>query len=602
MAHVPKRKSTQDLFRSSPLTLSSHFIPTSRPESRDSALSTSSLVRQPLLFKSKSKATEATEATDIPFHEHTIPTYSQLQHAASQYVISQTGQAVPFGTLFKDRKTVVCFIRHFLCPLCQDYMFSISRNVSPAILREKDVDLVIISNGSYGMIKSYRKIFRTPFAVYTDPAHVVYNALGMTLQTTDGGPYKPEYVRHNTLTGTCMVVANAVKARMPLWKSGGKISQLGGEFILGPGLQCSFAHRMRYTRSHMPILEVIKHAGVDMYTPLTEITASEQEVGQTEFNGVTGTTGPSFLGIALRISMEEERRWMQDCRRSLAAMHARKRARRGGKKWVPPLETTSENTHRTGNGDESANQTPVPSPTYSEFTLSIVSCSSTATTREYSGCSTPTSCSSTPTSSCSTPTPRPFSCSGSSDSSSSLTSRGCSSSGASCTTYCDSRPGNCFIPTLDEDDSSVDEFEDASEFDVWNEVQIEVDPPTDVSTAGDDGLSAKVYPFLLPDIPSLPSLSTESFQTTFEEFADVPENVSELQSEASEAPSLSEFSETHSLSEFPSPPKIPHLELRIDTEHLSWGDSLKIGELRRLNGSRIIDLPLFFSSSSFDES
>lgn len=70
--------------------------------------------------------------------------------------------------------------------------------------------------------------------MYTDPQHLVYNALGMTLQTMEAGP-RGTYVRHGVLGGIGMVVANAVKVGMPIWKDGGQISQLGGEFILGPG-------------------------------------------------------------------------------------------------------------------------------------------------------------------------------------------------------------------------------------------------------------------------------------------------------------------------------------------------------------------------------
>lgn len=43
--------------------------------------------------------------------------------------------------------------------MCQDYMFSISKDVEPMTVRNADVRLVIISNGSHSMIKSYRRVF-----------------------------------------------------------------------------------------------------------------------------------------------------------------------------------------------------------------------------------------------------------------------------------------------------------------------------------------------------------------------------------------------------------------------------------------------------------
>ncbi|KAJ6596664.1 AhpC/TSA antioxidant enzyme-domain-containing protein, partial [Mycena sp. CBHHK59/15] len=215
------------------------------------------------------------------FDETALPTQQQLEGTAILPVISESGVRVPFGSLWKDQKTIVCFIRHFWCPLCQDYMFSISRNVSPQMLRSVGLELVIISNGSYEMIKSYRQIFHTPFALYTDPTRNVYNALGMTLHTTEKGS-KGSYVLHGFFGGIKMVLTNAVKVGMPVWKEGGKISQLGGEFILGPGMHCSWAHRMRYTRSHTPILQVIEAAGANMYALLYRSASS---------------TGSAFLGM-----------------------------------------------------------------------------------------------------------------------------------------------------------------------------------------------------------------------------------------------------------------------------------------------------------------
>lgn len=65
----------------------------------------------------------------------------------------------------------------------------------------------------------------------------MYNALGMTLKTTDPGleSERGEYVRHGLLGGIAMVVRNALRVGMPVWEKGGDVAQLGGEFVLGPG-------------------------------------------------------------------------------------------------------------------------------------------------------------------------------------------------------------------------------------------------------------------------------------------------------------------------------------------------------------------------------
>ncbi|KAJ8073436.1 hypothetical protein PM082_011712 [Marasmius tenuissimus] len=197
----------------------------------------------------------------VPFDEHALPTEEQLERAARCLVVTEAGVRVAFGSLWQHQKTIVIFIRHFLCPLCQDYVFSISRNYNPEVLRRDGLQLVLVSNGHHDFIKSYRKLFKLPFEMYTDPDHEVYQTLGMTLQTMEKGP-RPDYIRHGNLRGIGMVLANAVKSGMPVWKNGGEISQLGGEFVLGPGITCSFSHRMRYTRSHLPIYKVVEAAKV----------------------------------------------------------------------------------------------------------------------------------------------------------------------------------------------------------------------------------------------------------------------------------------------------------------------------------------------------
>jgi hypothetical protein len=73
--------------------------------------------------------------------------------------------------------------------------------------------------------------------MYTDPSARLYSALGMTLRTLDPGPEskRGKYVKHGVMSGIARVVMNALKVGMPVWEKGGEVSQLGGEFVLGPG-------------------------------------------------------------------------------------------------------------------------------------------------------------------------------------------------------------------------------------------------------------------------------------------------------------------------------------------------------------------------------
>jgi hypothetical protein len=149
---------------------------------------------------------------------------------------------------------------------------------SPEQLTSKNppVSLIVISNGSHAMIRSYRRLFRLPFELFVDPTLATYRALGMTLQTAHKGAdeHSGAYAHHSKTGGIAMLVGNALRARMPVWEYGGHASQLGGEFVLGPGLRCSYAHRMTNTRGHESVDRLLIEAGVDSYTPKDHVASS----------------------------------------------------------------------------------------------------------------------------------------------------------------------------------------------------------------------------------------------------------------------------------------------------------------------------------------
>ncbi|KAJ7592846.1 hypothetical protein C8J56DRAFT_1045302 [Mycena floridula] len=207
-------------------------------------------------------------ALAAPQAEWEIPSAAQIARASTLPVITETGIRVSFGSLFATQRTILIFIRHFWCPLCQEYCSSLMSLVDPAQLVVEEtgqpIELVVISNGSYSLISKYRQIFRMPYSVYTDPSLALYDALGM--KTISEGCTEHEvkdidgYVRKGTISGITMVVMRALRVGMPIWEKGGEIHQLGGEFILGPGLTCDYAHRMQNPKGHSPILQIVDAA------------------------------------------------------------------------------------------------------------------------------------------------------------------------------------------------------------------------------------------------------------------------------------------------------------------------------------------------------
>lgn len=71
---------------------------------------------------------------------------------------------------------------------------------------------------------------------------------------------------------------------------------------------------MRYTRDHLPILQVVAKAGVDMYAPL-----------EMRLN----STGKTFMDL----TPQEEDEWINLRKNNLAAILQKKAARRGGEWW-----------------------------------------------------------------------------------------------------------------------------------------------------------------------------------------------------------------------------------------------------------------------------
>lgn len=204
------------------------------------------------------------KALQKQFDQFKKPKKVELYEASLLSVRDENGHKVRFGHLFEEKRTIVCFIRHFWCGQCQNYVEAVTK-VKPEVLAKFNMNLVIISNGSWKMIKSYRKLLGNacPYPIYTDRAKHVYTALGMTLRTWDAGKERDRgaYIQHSLGASAIASIKSGVK--LPLRPPGDQ-QQLGGEFILGPGLKVEFCHRMKTTRGHAEIEEVLASVGINL--------------------------------------------------------------------------------------------------------------------------------------------------------------------------------------------------------------------------------------------------------------------------------------------------------------------------------------------------
>ncbi|KAF5391516.1 hypothetical protein D9757_002455 [Collybiopsis confluens] len=140
-----------------------------------------------------------------------LPSTSELEALVCLPLFDENGQKIAFGDALsipgvENGKTViVIFLRHFWCPLDQDYvqeMGDLLRHLSEDVggwnlateageLRigkgkdqKKLPDVVMISNGSPALISKYKQIFdldgeKLNVWMYTDPTCAVYGVLGM---------------------------------------------------------------------------------------------------------------------------------------------------------------------------------------------------------------------------------------------------------------------------------------------------------------------------------------------------------------------------------------------------------------------------------------
>ncbi|KAG2690350.1 hypothetical protein I3760_09G181800 [Carya illinoinensis] len=90
-------------------------------------------------------------------------------------VLDLNGNSIPISDLWKDRKAVVAFARHFGCVFCRkraDYLAT-----KKDIMDASGVALVVIGPGSIDQARAFTEQTKFKGEVYADPTHSSYEAL-----------------------------------------------------------------------------------------------------------------------------------------------------------------------------------------------------------------------------------------------------------------------------------------------------------------------------------------------------------------------------------------------------------------------------------------
>ncbi|XP_030493882.2 thioredoxin-like protein AAED1, chloroplastic isoform X3 [Cannabis sativa] len=121
-------------------------------------------------------------------------------------VFDLNGNGIPISDLWKDRKAVIAFARHFGCVFCRkraDYLAS-----KKDIFDANGVALILIGPGNIDQAKAFSEQTNFKGEVYADPIHSSYEAL--------------RFVSGVTTTFTQRVRKQVLKLYNSTWKDTGK--------------------------------------------------------------------------------------------------------------------------------------------------------------------------------------------------------------------------------------------------------------------------------------------------------------------------------------------------------------------------------------------
>ncbi|KAI0066751.1 hypothetical protein BV25DRAFT_1868301 [Artomyces pyxidatus] len=184
-----------------------------------------------------------------------------LQDAANVEIWDINGKKVRFGSIFEQQKTVVVFIRHFFCGQFVSQLTTVKKDA----LEAASTKIVLVGCGDWKLIENYKSETEFEGEIFANPDRKLYRALGMTIENLDGTPagtQKRSYLKDGLFKVTVKSIWHGPLKKPQLIGKQGSLTQLGGDFVFGPGETCSYSSRMQHTEDHVEVSELMKVAGV----------------------------------------------------------------------------------------------------------------------------------------------------------------------------------------------------------------------------------------------------------------------------------------------------------------------------------------------------
>ncbi|XP_068594790.1 peroxiredoxin-like 2C isoform X2 [Brachionichthys hirsutus] len=172
----------------------------------------------------------------------TLHAHICLGDAADRLIYDRHGISFPFKKLYQDRKSVIIFVRNFLCYSCKEYVEDLSK-VPEEVL------------------KPFCTLTGYPYEMYVDPERCIYHELGMKSEEKFTKSAKPSpHVKSGIIMGQIKSIWRAMTS--PIFDFQGDLQQQGGAIIAGPGTKVHFCHFDSNYLDHMPINWLLQLAGV----------------------------------------------------------------------------------------------------------------------------------------------------------------------------------------------------------------------------------------------------------------------------------------------------------------------------------------------------
>ncbi|KAM9391414.1 peroxiredoxin-like 2C [Pholidichthys leucotaenia] len=175
-------------------------------------------------------------------------------------VYDRHGLSVPFRTLYQHWKSVIIFVRNFLCYSCKEYVEDLGK-IPKEALEDAGIRLIVIGQSGYRHIEPFCLLTGYPYEIYVDPQRHIYQRLGMKREEKyiDSAHPSP-HVKSGVFMGQLKSMWRAMTS--PAFDFQGDLHQQGGAIIAGPGSQVHFSHFDMNHLDHMPISWLLQLAGV----------------------------------------------------------------------------------------------------------------------------------------------------------------------------------------------------------------------------------------------------------------------------------------------------------------------------------------------------